>query len=155
MGIIKHDEEYKICMQEAVLFHAGKQLRQLFVTLILDGAPARILWEQFLSDLTSDFRMPMSTLDSQAAALREIDLALQHHDRTNDIVGLPPVVQLNTEYMRFKHMFDPVDIRAFTSQYLPNLTVEQRHVYDNVVVDSALSGSPNIFIIDRCPRRYR
>lgn len=29
MGIIKHDEKYQICMQEAVIFNTGKQLRQL------------------------------------------------------------------------------------------------------------------------------
>ena len=43
MGIIKHDE-YKVCLEEAIIFNTGRQLRQLFVTLILDGAPAKILW---------------------------------------------------------------------------------------------------------------
>lgn len=69
-----------------------------------------------MSDLTSDFRTSMSTFDSEAGALREIDLAAQHHGRTNDVVGMPPVVHLNTECMRSKHMFNPVEMSALTSQ---------------------------------------
>ena len=43
MEIIKHDEEYKICLGEAVTFNTGKKLRQLVVTLILDGALFKLL----------------------------------------------------------------------------------------------------------------
>lgn len=147
MGIVQHDEEYRICIQEAILFNTGRQLRQLFVTLILDGAPAKVLWEQFMSDFTHDLRMTLSDDDAVTAAFREIDLSLQYHGRTNHIVGLPTVVHLDTEYTRFKGMFKPVDMAAFAGEHLPNLTTEQRHVYDKVV-DSAMSGSPNIFMID-------
>lgn len=63
----------------------------------------------------------MSDFDIDNAALREIDLALQHHGRTNDVVGLPPVIHLDTECLRFKHMFDPAQMRAFAHEHLPNL----------------------------------
>lgn len=46
-GLITGDEEYSICMQEASGFQVGSQLRSLFVTLILDGAPAAKLWSDF------------------------------------------------------------------------------------------------------------
>lgn len=84
MGIIKHDDEYRICLQEAVIFNTGRQLRQLFVTLILDGAPAKLLWEQFNQEFTADLRLTMSDRDADNDALRQIDLGLQHHGRTNE-----------------------------------------------------------------------
>jgi len=94
MGIIKHDEEYKMCLEEAIIFNTGRQLRQLFVTLIIDGAPAKLLWRQFKKDFTEDLRMSMSDTEAENAALRHIDLGLQHHGRTNVLVGLPDVVHL-------------------------------------------------------------
>ena len=86
------------------------------------------------------------------AALREIDLGLQHHGRTNEIVGLPAVIHLDTEYLRFKHMFDPAQMRAYVAEHLPNLTAEQRSVYDKVVASVTTERPPtdasNVFMID-------
>lgn len=99
-------------------------MRFLFVRLILNGAPAKLLWGQFYLDFTEGLRVVISEHDAIAAALREIDLALQHHGRTNESVGLPPVMHLNVEYLRLKHIFDPNAMRAFVEEHLPNLTVE-------------------------------
>ena len=38
-------------MEEATIFRTAKQLRGLFVTLILDGAPSAELWETFRAEL--------------------------------------------------------------------------------------------------------
>ena len=81
---------------------------------------------EFRLDFTEDLRLSMSEFDATAAALREIDLALQHHGRTNKSVGPPPVIHLNTEYLRFQDMFYPNQMRAFVDEHLPNLTTEQK-----------------------------
>ena len=93
----------------------------------------------------------MSDFEADNAALREIDLGLQHHGRTNDVVGLPPVIHLDTEYLRFKHMFDPTQMRAFADEHRPNLTIEQRNVYNQVVASVTAqnsTASKNEFMID-------
>lgn len=149
MGIIQNDEEYQIWLQEAINFRTGKQLRYLFVALILDGAPANFLWEQFQSNFTEDLRMSMSDAVASVTALREIDLALQHHGRTNDAVGLPSVIHLDTEYLRFKHQFDTSDMQQYTHTHLANLSTEQRQVFDKVVASvTSFSASHNVYMID-------
>lgn len=75
----------------------------------------------------------MSDSEAESVALRQIELGLQHHGRTNVMVGLPEVVDLDTEYLRFKHIFDPAQMRAFVDERLSTLTDEQRHVFDEVV----------------------
>ena len=44
LGLIHNVSEYQICMEEAAQFSTSKELRRLFVTLILHGAPAPDLW---------------------------------------------------------------------------------------------------------------
>lgn len=39
-GLVTGDEEYFICMQEAILFQTASLLRGLLLTIILDGGPA-------------------------------------------------------------------------------------------------------------------
>lgn len=91
--------------------------------------------------------MSMSDDHAAVAALREIDLALQHHGRTNEIVGQPSVTHLDSECLRFKHQFDPAAMRVFVDDHLPNLTIEQRRVFDDVM-GSVTSESSNVFMID-------
>ena len=50
-GLITGDEEYFICMQEAVVSQTANLIRGLLVTLILDGGPAPKRWHDFLDDL--------------------------------------------------------------------------------------------------------
>ena len=75
------DEEYTMCMEEASLFQVGGQLRALFVTLILDGAPAPKIWREFKDHLIGNLLTRLTTADAIQAALREIDLKLQLHGK--------------------------------------------------------------------------
>ena len=72
-GLITGDDEYTICMQEASIFQVGSQLRSLFVTLILDGAPAPQIWRDFKDSLIEDLTFRLSTSDAVDEALRQID----------------------------------------------------------------------------------
>ena len=83
-GLVTGDQEYFICMQEAVLFQTANLLRGLLVTLILDGAAAPKLWRELQEDLIEDLRMSMTRNQAIAQALREIDLKLQLHGKDNE-----------------------------------------------------------------------
>ena len=99
-GLITGDEEYTMCMEEASFFQVGGQLRALFVTLILDGAPAPKIWREFKDHLIEDFLTRLTTADAIQAALREIDLKLQLHGKTNRQVNLPNAIHTQTEFER-------------------------------------------------------
>lgn len=132
-GLITGDEEYTICMEEASTFKVGRQLRALFVTLILDGAPAPKLWREFKDDLTEDLRSRLSTGDAIQEALREIDLKLQLYGKSNEQVNLPVVSHTHTEYERMKNSFNIQQCIAYADLHESRLTPEQLHVYTSVL----------------------
>ena len=82
MGLVHGVEEYTICLQEAIGFSTAKELRQLFTSLILHGAPATALWEIFQDDLAADFASNLAQAAADNAALKSIDLMLHKHGRT-------------------------------------------------------------------------
>ncbi|CAM9650676.1 unnamed protein product [Pylaiella littoralis] len=120
-------------MEEASAFHVASQLRALFVTLILDGAPAPKLWREFKDGLIDDFLRTLSTPDATMAALRDIDLKLKLHGKSNEQVNLPAVVHTHTEFERMRMAFDPTTCTAYADLHEPSLTPEQKDVYTTVL----------------------
>ena len=53
----------------------------------------------------------------------------------------------NTELDRLINAFDQHEMRDLTLQLVPQLTVEQRHIFD-VVTDAALNNKGGLFMID-------
>lgn len=146
-GLVTGDEEYFICMHEACVFYTGHKLRGLFVTLILDGAPAPKLWEEFEDSLLEDLLFRFSYVDAKNAALREVDLKLQLHGKCNEQLNLPKVVHQQTEYQRLRGAFNPHTEASFAVDHLPYLTHEQRHVY-NTVITAVNNQAGRPFMID-------
>ena len=77
LGLVAGDEEYFVCMEEASVYKVGKQLRGLFVTLILDGDPAPKLWEQYQDILIQDLFRNLHEDEAIEEALRQIDYKLE------------------------------------------------------------------------------
>ena len=48
-------------MEEASNFQEGRELSTLFVTLILDGAPAPKLWSEFHENLIENLKLSLTT----------------------------------------------------------------------------------------------
>ena len=78
-------------MEEASNFQVGRELRALFVTLTLDGAPAPKLWSEFQEKVIEDLKLSLTTDEAIQEALRETDLKLQLHGISNAQVNLPAV----------------------------------------------------------------
>ena len=84
------------------------QLRALLTTLIADGAPARILYEEHLEFLIKDYTLNQEI--SIAAAvnrlLLEIQSSLESMGKTLEGVGLPLPEFVETEIARQQALFD-------------------------------------------------
>ena len=78
-------------MEEASNFQVGRELRALFVTLTLDGAPAPMLCLEFEENLIENMKVSLTTDEAIQEALRETDLKLQLHGISNAQVNLPAV----------------------------------------------------------------
>lgn len=146
-GYVTGQEEYFICMEEAITFEMPSQLRGLFVSLVLDGGPASKLWNDYKDHLIDDFTRTMDNTDACEQALRIIDLKLQHHGKTNVQLGLPAPRHRQTEYQRMVTSINASEQTAYADKYEPGLTSEQRHVY--TAVDNAVTNKqPQPFMID-------
>ena len=96
-----------------------RQLRALFVTLILDGAPAPKLWSEFKESLIEDLKITRNIEEAIIEALCEIDLKLQMHGKSNTQVNLPACekhsILRNVPHMRiFMHPTLPPNSAKFT-----------------------------------------
>ena len=145
-GLVTGDQEYSICMEEAVLFQTADLLRGLLVTLILDGGPVPKLWRDCQEDLIADLRMSMTRSQALAQALREIDIKLQLHGKDNVQVNFPPAIHQLTELKRTKAAFDRVQQTTYDENEIL-LTLEQRAIY-STIIDSVTSNNPGAFMAD-------
>ncbi len=146
-GFITGDEEYSICMEEASNFQVGSELRALFVTLILDGAPAPKLWTEFRDGLIEDLKLTRTIEEATQQALCEIDLKLQMHGKSNTMVNLPAARHTSTELQRMRKAFNSAECAAYADLHEKNLTSEQQQVY-STVVNSVRCNDGKAYIID-------
>ena len=146
-GLISGEEEYFICMEEAISFQMPHQLRGLFVTLILDGGPAPKLWTDYQDDLIEDLTRRFDREEASQEALRLIDIKLQLHGKTNEQLGLPSATHRQTEYQRMKSSFDADEQTSYADVHEPLLTSEQLRVY-TAVIDAVKQRHPKAFMID-------
>ena len=157
-GLVTGDEEYFICMQEATLLQTANLLRGLLVTLIIDGAPAAKLWQDFKDDLVEDFRMSMTRAQAIAQASREIYLKLTLHGRDNEQVNLPAAIHLQSELQRTRGAFDRIEQTTYADEdrieqttYADDneilLTQEQRVIY-STIIESVDLNKPGAYMAD-------
>lgn len=147
LGRVHDDNEYVLCLQEADQFSTAKDLRQLFTTLVLNGAPAPPLWEHFQLNLSSDFSMTTTPESSFNAALKDIDLKLSKHGSSTEQYGLPQVTHDSTEYDRQLRAFDTSHQIKLAADLTPQLTTEQNSIF-KTLTSSELLNQGAIYIID-------
>ena len=83
-GLLETDDEWDICLTEATAIQSGKQLRRLFVNILLTNSPADLhrLFQQHVAGLSDDYRHRLRTLfnNNNPAADEVTSLALQYID---------------------------------------------------------------------------
>ena len=146
-GFIIGDEEYSICMEEASHFQVGREVRALFVTLILDGAAAPKLWSEFKESLIEDLKITRTSEEAIQEAFCDIDIKLQMHGKSNTQVNLPATKHSSTELQRMRTAFNSAECSAYVDTHEKNLTNEQREVCDTVV-NSVRNNKGKAYIID-------
>ena len=105
------------------------------------------IWSDFQDSLLEDFNTHMRNEDAVQEGLREIDLKLQLHGKTNEQVNLPPAMHNTTELRRMKNSFLPADCKAYADMHEPKLTCKQHDVYYKIL-QSVSSRDGKAYMID-------
>ena len=73
LGLLETDEEWNDCMSEAAVSFMPKQLRSLFVTILVFGEPAHpcSLWEKFKESMGGDLKNASASLQVTADDLKK------------------------------------------------------------------------------------
>lgn len=147
LGLVHGLEEYIIAFQEALHFSIPLELRKLFITFILAGAPVRSLSDDHHEYMIADSRHKMSAEAATLATLRSIDLRLHKHGKSTIAKGLPAITHETTENDRLTAAFDPDQMFAEAAEVIPKLTSEQLTVVDTVVL-AASKNTGGIYMMD-------
>ena len=142
------DEEYFICMQEAICFQIGYLLRGLLVTLILDGGPDPKLWHDFQDDPIEDLCMFMTRAQAVSEALRQIDIEITPPWKKNiKQVNLPSAIHQLSELQRARRAFDRIEQKTHADEKEIFLTPEQRAI-STTVINSVTLNRPGAYMAD-------
>ena len=110
MGLLADVCESQICMTEAIAdLCSPSQLRTLLASLIGDGAPARVLFDEHLNFLTKDYilNQGLSAAFATNQLLFDLQRRLEPMGKTLEGVGLPVPEMLDTEAARQRALYDP------------------------------------------------
>ncbi len=135
-GLVVDEKEFKEAIIEASTFQTGSGLRQLLVCMVICGAPAKLLWDEFKELFAEDF-LDRDPDESRAynAALCCIDRKLNLHGKSLKEVGLPEASDDTTELGREQRRWDRQELQQFVEHWVPRFTQEQMAVY-NCAVDT-------------------
>jgi hypothetical protein len=157
-GLTEDDNEWHQCLAEAKHMAVGRQMRQLFVTILRECHPAdpRALWDSFWQDICDDLkRHPVfqdrddepSEDEIQDYGLYLIDQLLsQSGKRLQDWDSLPQVtgdwatiLQNLNPLIAEQRDYEPQEQADLAEQHIANLNPDQHSAFDKIT--SAITNS--------------
>ena len=148
-GLLEDDNEWHQCLEEAKHMAIGRQMRHLFVTILIDCSPAnpRALWDTFWQDICDDLKhqlqnrnMEPTEEQTQDYGLYLIDQLLgQSGKRLQDWDSMPQVVgnwrdilhdpnPLITEQRQYNQQEQAV----LAAEYIDKLNPDQRSAFQRI-----------------------
>jgi len=148
LGLIEDDDEWKRAMNEAVGWMMPKQLRKLFVRILLHCQPQHPeeLWENFKVAMSEDYVRHFGILQGQNKAYAQINSMLRAENKS--LADFPQMEQLieNNEEENYITLEEAMEIG--TKQY-KQLNEKQKEIVDTLLdkLNNA-NNHNNCFYID-------
>ena len=134
LGIFTDVTEAQICMEEAVGdFCTPYQLKCLFVTLVVQGAPAREIFDTFTDYLVQDYIVNHDMTQAQAfnSLLFDIQQKLETAGKTLQQLGLPEP-QFGTSELDRQRLYDEKSCWAKFEESQKAFNEEQSTFFDKI-----------------------
>ena len=160
LGLFSNDNEGFFALEEAVLsYQTPGQQRFLFARIILEGYPARPLWDHFHEYLTLDYVTAMSSEERGTdRALQQIADFLQDGGHSLKDYGLPEPTFRSVEVLSELEAFEGrhEQLRAESNDMLSAMNAEQADIFHCVmeaIMDAQDGETPSPFFIEGKPGR--
>ena len=139
-GLLRDDEEWARCLDEAAGTQSASSLRALFAIILDFNAPRApgLLWKRFENDLCEDFTFQGQPLRiARSNALREVERYLSLQGKSlSDFEDMPKIEEPSRTRLHLLHaelMYDAHTQRAIVQRGLALLTEEQTSVYQTIM----------------------
>lgn len=162
LDLLEDDDEWDKCMVEASEFRLPRELRRLFVVLLLSCniADPEGLWSKHRMNMTEDFLhragLPSGvnielTPENELCALRDIDSILRTHGKS--LCCFPSMPQLPLEHSSpTDELPDFVDAESFeinAQRHVTGLNSDQRHAFNQIIAAlDPMTRSKRLFFVD-------
>ena len=170
LGLLKDDQEWHRCMQDAAKWKIGDQLLHLFVTILLncEVSDPKKLWNEQKVNMSDDIRRAMENSmlnpdivltdeDVQNETLYRIQEILKAHKKTLEEFGLPPVGQRCSYITENNHInfelqsYNPREQEQFANNSYQSMNEEQKEIYTNIIDAIYENNGPSqhqVFFVD-------
>lgn len=136
-GLFSDINEGYYALQEAIAsFQTPGQVRFLFARVVLEGYPARPLWDRFHEYLTLDTTMATSSQERGTdRALQHISEFLEDGGRSLKDFGLPEPTLRSAEVLSELEAFEGRhdELRIESNTMVEAMNPEQRHIFDHII----------------------
>ena len=162
-GLLEDDNEWRQCLQEAGDMATGRQLRDLFATILCDCSPSDPLhlWMDFRDKICDDLRHRLQTENIRQNPTPEdvydfglflIEEILQKSNRSLCDWPMLPVPQQNWEDVMGNRLiaeqrnYDQEQQQQFATDRIPRLNADQRTSFDTIL-HAVENKTGNIFFL--------
>jgi hypothetical protein len=161
-GLLEDDGEWRLCLQEAAAIQLGRQLRQLFATMLIFCNPTRPhqLWMEFRNSICDDLahRLRGMQVPDTPENVHDYGLFLVNEllrDLGHSLDGFPPMPLpqidwsplADNPYIAEQLAYDIHHERQNADTQSVQLNDDQKHAY-HVIVQSVLDNQGSIYFVN-------
>ncbi|MGN6629793.1 MAG: AAA family ATPase, partial [Candidatus Nitrosocosmicus sp.] len=153
-GLIKDDEEWHKCMEEACMFSRKhpKGLRVLFVNILLHCAPKypENIWEAFKDHMVSDLKRQTPNLPAHIIyqkGLNLIEKILNYQEKSlNDFPSMPKADN-TLHFIDDEELFDSKEEKKIADEFKNKMNLQQKEILEELT-KSFKNNEQKLFFID-------
>lgn len=164
LGLLEHDGEWSIALQEAAMTASASELRAMFVQILVfcEVAQPVALWESFWRHMSDDIPRLLSSIhginflhvnesELKGGILYELEVALGQYGKSLQEFGMPMPpdgllnILTNRAIMEEK-CYNRVELAREREMLIPKLNTEQREIF-NIIMSSVANNTQEIVFV--------
>jgi len=161
-SLLLHDEEWRLTLSDAAYTYTGKQLRKLFVIIMIQNVPSEphLLWQEFQTELCDDLYRQLTRSGFVNSSIKDIfdfglfligSLLIEHGSHLCNFPSMPIPIK-NWEHFD-KNSFIAEQLKYNTclemdlaNRIIPTLNNEQCVAFDAILLSTALCDGKLFFL---------